>query len=207
MASRAGVSQALVSLIETGGGGGSSLRTWMRLAVAVDSELRAYLEEIPGAARPRDNVHLKNQELVARLTTAAGWEVKPEAALATRVDRSPAADLLLERRRESALIEIWDWFDDVGAAFRSWDRKLDQVDRLRAARGMEEGVSGCWVVRATRRNRSLVRDHRTLFRARFPASSAAWLAALTSPEGLVPGAAGLLWVAVQGDRLFPARLA
>ena len=203
VAGRAGVSQSTVSLTETGGGAGTPLRTWMRLAFAVDSELRAYLERLPGAERPRDAVHLRHQELVTRVATTGGWRVRAEAMLDAGSERSRAADLLLERGGEIAIFEIWDWFDDVGAAFRSWDRKLARVDELT---GTEGGVAGCWVVRSTRRNRALVADHRTLFRVRFPGSAQAWLDALASPERAAPESPGLVWVSVGGDRLYGARL-
>jgi transcriptional regulator with XRE-family HTH domain len=112
--------------------------------------------------------------------------------------------------REYALIEIWDWFDDVGGAQRNWDRRLDAVERYAIARMAGEEplprVGGCWFVRATQRNRRLVKEHRHFFRARFPGSGSAWLMALTTREASMPDKAALLWVTVTGDRLFPARL-
>ena len=67
-------------------------------------------------------------------------------------------------------------------------------------------VSRLIVVRATRRNRALVREFSGLFRARFPATRRAWLAALGSEGVSMPDAAGFIWTDVGGTRLFEARL-
>ena len=66
-------------------------------------------------------------------------------------------------------------------------------------------MSGCWVVRATRRNRSLVAEHGALFRARFPGSASHWLESLRTGRSM-PSEPALLWVTVAGDRLFASRL-
>jgi hypothetical protein len=124
------------------------------------------------------------------------------------------ADVLLYRRRERqpseyALTELIDWFDDVGAPIRDWNRRLDAVERYAIARMQgDESVPvrcGCWVIRATRRNRELLAQHRNFFGARFPGSGRMWLAALTSAEMPMPTEPALLWISVGGDRLLPAR--
>jgi hypothetical protein len=131
-----------------------------------------------------------------------------------------SADLVLERQPgtrppELALVEVYDWLEDVGAAFRGWDRKLARLDRSAVAglSGQDDDadpilpvVSGVWILRATRRNRELVGDLGTLFAARFTASGRAWLQALDDPGALMPRGAALLWISVRGDRLWPWRL-
>jgi len=111
---------------------------------------------------------------------------------------------------EYALMEVIDWFSDVGAPMRDWNRRLDAVDRYAVARmvGNEPlpRTSGCWVVRATRRNRDLIGRHGHLFRARFPGSGRLWLDSLTDPSVQMPREPALLWVSVAGDRLFASRL-
>ena len=169
----------------------------MRASSAVDTDLRAYLERATGADAPRDAVHLRHQELPARTAASGGWQSQPEAGLGG----AGVADLVAARRDEVALIEVWNWFADVGDAFRSWDRKLE---RLQA--GTDGRVSGGWVVRATRNNRQLIAAHRTVFCARFPGSGTSWLTALTDPRGAMPAIPALLWVTVGGERLFAARL-
>lgn len=194
---RAGLSQGCWSELERGQAAGMSLRVWVRATNAVDADLRAYLERESGADAPRDAVHLRHQELVARTAASGGWQPKPEHGLGG----AGVADLVIARRDEVALVEVWNWFADVGEAFRSWDRKLD---RLRA--GTDGRVSGCWVVRATRRNRQLIAAHRTLFGARFSGSGTSWLTALTDQRGAMPLTPALIWTPVGGERLLAARL-
>ncbi len=244
VAARAAIAQSTQSEMECGHGADVSLLVWVRAAYACGTDLRAYLERTSASAQPRDAVHLRHQELVARLASAGSWRPMPEAQLDIDPTRSRSADLLLMRPDDVALFEIWDSFEDVGAAFRSWDRRLGRLREREAGRPRsnearmlpadvrpngagvrpieprerpdgsklhpdEPGqvhVAGCWVVRATRRNRQLVREHATLFAARFPGSGHRWLAALAHPEVSMPRRAGLLWATVAGDRLFPARL-
>jgi hypothetical protein len=195
MADAAGLSQSCWSDLERGKGASMSLRVWVRAASALGADLHAYLEGFSATSQPRDAVHLRHQELVASIAARGGWSIRPEQHVAG----GGVADILLAREGRTALIEVWNWLADVGDAFRCWDRKLE---RLRTA---DPATSGCWAVRATRRNRLLVADHRTLFAARFPGSSAAWINALQTVDAPVPDAAALLWVSVMGDRLVAAR--
>jgi transcriptional regulator with XRE-family HTH domain len=200
----AGISQAWLSTMELGKGGGASIESWAAVTAAVDEQLIAYLESAPGASLPRDHAHLKGQELVVRTATPGGWQPMPEAGLDPLAYRSRSVDVLLERRsrREVAVVEIWDWFDDVGAALRSLDGKVE------AAAGRRVGVTarGVWVVRATRRNRDLVADHPAIFAAKFPGLGAAWLRALRDASRPMPAGNGFVWVDVRATRLFASRL-
>ncbi len=196
VAAVAGISQSCWSELERGHGGNMSLRVWMRAADAVGSDLRAYLEALPGAEAPRDAVHLGIQELVASTAASGGWR----AATEQLTGRAGFADLVLSRGDERALVEVWTWLADVGDAFRSWERKLERLADIGGS-----AMTGCWVLRATRRNRELVAAHRTLFDSQFPASSEAWRAALTDAGAPAPRSAGLLWVTVRGDRLYASR--
>jgi transcriptional regulator with XRE-family HTH domain len=204
---RAQVGTSTVSALERGALVDATILVWTRVARAAGSDLRAYLERTTAADQPRDAVHLRHQELVARTAAAGGWRVLPEALLDADATRSRAADLVLARGNEVVLVEVWDWLDDVGAAFRSFDRRLATVDRRSAARG-EAGVrvAGLWVLRATRRNRHLVADHATLFRARFAGSGTSALRSLGSPQQPIPAESALIWVTPSGERLFPARI-
>jgi hypothetical protein len=67
-------------------------------------------------------------------------------------------------------------------------------------------VRGLLVLRATRRNRSIVRSAAGVFAARFPGRSRAWIAALGSREAAMPDGDGLVWTTVRGDRLYASRL-
>lgn len=117
---------------------------------------------------------------------------------------------MVSEPREMAIMEVIDFFLDVGATIRSWDRRLATVESRAIARIVGDEplprVSGCWIVRATRRNRDLIRAHAALFHARLPGSPSAWLRALAEPGTRMPDQPALLWVSVNGDRLWPGRL-
>ncbi len=147
-----------------------------------------------------------------RTAAGGGWRAQPERAIDLDPGRSRAADVILARIHELALVDVFDWIDDGGEALRSWDRRLATVEARAIALAPPDSdaatlhVSGLWVLRATRTNRRLVAEHRSLFQARFPSSGAAWLRALSDPKGPMPQAPALLWINVGGDRLYPARL-
>ncbi|HUG48854.1 MAG TPA: helix-turn-helix transcriptional regulator [Candidatus Limnocylindria bacterium] len=206
----AGLSQSTWSQLELGRDGRYTLATWNRAATAVGSSLRAYLERTSAADAPRDAVHLRHQELVIRVAKPGGWKALPEELIDREARTSRAADVVLRRGREYAIKEIWDWFDDLGAALRDWTRRLEALERYAIARMVGDEplprTSGCWVVRSTERTRRLVHEHRALLRARFPGSGHAWLRALTDPRTPMPAETALLWISTDGTRLFPARL-
>jgi hypothetical protein len=159
-------------------------------------------------------VHLKAQELVIRTARQGGWQGSAEVQIDGMAATSRFADVVLQRPprqpREIALIEIIDWFDDVGAPLREWPRRLEAMERRAIAAMVGDAdpprVSGCWVVRATARNRDLIGQHSNVFRSTFPGSGRAWLTALTHPTTPMPLTPALMWIAVNGERIFPARL-
>jgi transcriptional regulator with XRE-family HTH domain len=212
VSSIAGVSRSLISEMERGHGADVTLLVWTRVARAARSDLRAYLERATATDQPRDAVHLRAQELIVRTAAIGGWRAQPERAIDLDPARSRAGDVVLTREEELALVEAFDWLDDVGDAFRSWDRRLATVEQRAIALaplGTDATTlrtAGIWVLRATRTNRRLVADHRALFQARFPGSGAAWLRALSDPAHPMPQTPALLWISVTGDRLYPARL-
>jgi transcriptional regulator with XRE-family HTH domain len=213
---RSALAQTAISRMELGAATSMSLRSWSRVAHVLGTDLRAYLAHRSATDAPRDSVHLRTQELLARTAEGGSWRSIPEFAIDDAARGSRSLDLWLERRDargqgiEVAAIEVMDWFDDVGARFRDWDRRLERVRQLAIATRTIEGdhgsvqarVSGCWVVRATTRNRQLLRDHATLFDARFPGSGGSWLEALASSAAM-PVEPAILWVSVDGTRLFP----
>lgn len=99
------------------------------------------------------------------------------------------------------LIEIWNRLDDLGAAARSSDRKLREVQ----AAGDPRIASG-WLLVDTAANRSIVRRFPAIFRARFIGSSAAWVQAISA--GAVPPARpSIAWLDLRAGRLRELRLA
>jgi transcriptional regulator with XRE-family HTH domain len=211
-ASVAGLAQSTWSKLETGDGADVTLIVWARAARSVGVDLRAYLEGATATDQPRDAMHLRAQELIVRSASVGGWRSQLERTIDLDATRSRSADVVLTRRDELALVEVHDWLSDVGDAFRSWDRRLATVERRAIAiapPGSDASAlraCGIWALRGTRANRRLVAEHRGLWRARFPGSSAAWLAALAHRDRTMPSEPALVWVSVTGDRFIAARL-
>jgi hypothetical protein len=209
----AGISQAEWSALERGTN--ATIATWSRAASAVGANLDAYLRGSSAADQPRDAVHLRNQELLMRTAAPGAWRALPEQLIDREARTSRAADVLLFRQAtrpmpdEYAIAEVWDWFADVGAAGRDWQRRLAALERYAIARMRDEVLprhSGVWVIRATARNRRLVGDHTSFFKSLLPGTGHAWLSALGDSATAMPTEPALIWVSVAGDRLWPARL-
>ena len=205
VAVRAGIMQAHVSRIERGEVSGVGLDTLAACAAAVGTQLAAFVESMPGADLPRDVEHLRRQSLLVSLAAAGRWRATPEAALANDGRRPRSIDVLLTRevRHEAAVVEIWDLLLDGGEAMRGLEAK---VASTRARLGEGWRVEGLLLLRRTSRNRALVRDLAPLVAARYPASSAGWIAALSDPGRPMPDSGGFAWTTVRGDRLLAARL-
>ena len=189
--------------MERGLGQQASLETWASIAAATGQQLAAFIERVPGTTLPRDYEHLKRQQLVIATARPGGWAATVEQGIDPDWERPRSIDVVLMRaaRGEIAVVEVWNLVDDVGAAFRGLDAKVARMTRQQGA-----ATSELMVMRGTRRNRALVHDFKALFRAQFPASSAAWLAALMAPDKPMPAKPGLLWTDVAGTRMLVARL-
>jgi hypothetical protein len=206
--------------MERGLGAAASLETWAAAAAAVGEQLVGFLERAPGASPPRDIEHLRRQAALIDVAQLGGWQALPELAIDAGVPRSRSIDVALLRHasREAILCEIWDWFDDVGAALRSLDGKAEalrgRLVRGGPARDRQGGdappgedlppahadelrtpwtIRCLFVVRRTRRNERLIADLRPLFAARFSGSSTQWLVALRRSNAGLPETDGLLW--------------
>ncbi len=206
LAGRVDLSRSAVSAIERGLGGGHTLDTWQRLAVALDIRLNIDLARDP-VEEPIDAGHLRIQELVLRLGREAGYRGSFE--LPTRPaepTRSSDVGLRDDQRRRLTFVECWNTIGDLGAAARSTNRKLAEAEAFAIAVGGERPhrVAGCWVVRATARNRELVRRYPEVSAARFPGSSLGWVRALTLGTD-PPAQPGLVWCDVDATRLFAWR--
>ena len=211
-ADRAGVSQPFWSRLERGRGTVASLETLTAAAAAVHTELAAFIQAQPGADLPRDIEHLRRQELVIRLAVTGGWRARPERPIDPGATRSRSIDVYLSRGdgQEVAVIEIVDLVTDVGDVLRGLADKVAAIRRERAARsadGPPSLVAGLLVIRATRRNRALVKSLSGMFDSRFPTPGRRWLQALSDPGMPMSAADGFVWSTVSGDRLFAARSA
>jgi transcriptional regulator with XRE-family HTH domain len=213
-ADRAGVSQPFWSRLERGLVTAVTLETLAACASAVDVQLAAFIEARPGADLPRDIEHVRRQELVVTLAAKGGWRARPERPIDPGAPRSRNIDVLLDRPNvhdtaEIAVVEIEDLLTDVGDAFRGLGDKVAAIEREQASKSRLQGsprIAGLLVLRATRRNREIVRRLSGVFRTRFPAASTAWLRALSIADEPMPSRDGFLWSSVRGDRLFAARL-
>ncbi|MFI5226963.1 MAG: helix-turn-helix domain-containing protein [Candidatus Limnocylindrales bacterium] len=203
IAARAAVGQMTVSRLERGFGGGLTLDSWQRVALALGRPLRVELTR--GAYdTPVDAGHLVVQELLLRLARETGRNRRFE--LPTRpADPARSVDVCIrdDRQRVLILAEAWNRLDDIGGAARSTARKVADAADLAAAIGADDGpyrVAAVWVLRATARNRGLVRRYPDVFATRFPGSSRHWVGALAT-GGVPPTEPGLVWSDLAGTRL------
>jgi transcriptional regulator with XRE-family HTH domain len=203
-----GVAQSTTSRLERGLGGSLSMDVWQRAFTAVDRLLVVDPLRDP-LAEPADAGHLRIQELVLRTARHAGLRATFELpSRPAESGRSTDVGLRNDRLRVLELIECWNVIGDIGAGARSTARKVADAEMVAVAVGTDRPyrVASCWVVRATRRNRELVARYPEVFARRFPGSSRAWAAAITtgSEPPLEPG---LVWCDVGATRLFAWRRA
>ncbi len=174
--------------VTRGLGGGVTLDAWQRIALAFDRPLRLELGR-DANEEPADAGHLSIQELILRSGRRCGYARTFE--MPTRpADPARSADDALRREnpRRIVLVECWNGFGDFGSSARSFDRKMVEADQMAAATWGAEAyrVAGCWVVRASARNRALVARYQEIFEGRFPGSSTLWVRALTEVRSLPP---------------------
>ena len=206
VAERIGISRGRLGDLERGRGEGAPLGLWIALGMVLGRPLRVEFSK-PIEPETADAGHLAIQELVLRLGRRAGYargfEVPTRPA---DPRRSTDVGLRDDRRRMLILVECWNTIGDLGGAARSTSRKVAEAEELAVVAGGERPftVRAVWVVRATARNRALVARYPEVFAARFPGSSARWVAALmagTEP----PTQPGLVWCDVAATRLFAWR--
>jgi transcriptional regulator with XRE-family HTH domain len=199
---RAGLSQPTISQLERGDGGTLSLESWAQVALVLGLPFDLLLGR-DALEEPADAGHLGIQELVLRLARGTGttrfFELPTRPASPTY-----STDVGLRNDAERWLIQVecWNTFGNLNASMRSTDRKRAEAESLAIAIGNGDpySVHSVWVVRATRRNRELLRRYPEIFAARFAGTSRAWIATLTKgtrpPQGL-----GLVWCDVGATRL------
>lgn len=181
------LSQSTVSRVELGRAEGLPLRSWLRLAGALELPARFELGRDP-LASPADAGHLEVQEMLLRRGERLGYEVASEVT-------PPATTLSVDvqwvnrARRLSVILEAWNVVGDIGAGARSFRRKLAAVAAAELALDSHLHVRGCWVVRVNERNRRLLARYPAVFASLLPGSSRAWVRALEqgSDPPLEPG--------------------
>lgn len=206
LGSRVGLARATVGSIERGHGGGHTLDTWQRLALALDLLLRVDLQR-DFLDKPADVGHLAMQELILRKARRQGilgtFEL-PIRPSATR--HSVDAFLRDDRRRRLTVVECVNVVGDIGALPRNFDWKIARADEAAVGIGGEEPfeVGGCLVLRSTARNRSLIATYAAVFETHWPGSSSGW-AAVVNEGRVYPDRPGLIWCDASATRLYAWR--
>jgi transcriptional regulator with XRE-family HTH domain len=206
LARRTGVSASTISALERGDGASLSLELWQQVCLALDLPLRVEIGR-DRMEEPVDAGHLRIQELALRLGRSTGRRRTFE--LATKPEdpsRSTDVGLIDDVAQLLLQIECVNTFGNVNASIRSSDRKRAEANALAIARGTGHpyAVRTCWIVRATKRNRTLIASYPDLFANRFPGSSRGWVDALTKGTA-APPEPGLVWCDVGATRLFEWR--
>jgi transcriptional regulator with XRE-family HTH domain len=207
LGSLVGLHRSRISEIERGEAVGTPLVVWVRLGVVLRRPLAVSFSRDLEPSTPADAAHLDGQELILRLARATGRAGSVE--LPTRPERPLLSiDVCIRDDRDRTLIlhEIWNRFDDFGAAARSTDRKLAEATELAigVGGGRPYRVALCWLLIDSAANRRLVSRYPEVLASRFSGSSLGWVRALTTGAP-VPEEPGIAWLDLRAGRLVPLR--
>ena len=188
VAQRARVSASTVSRAERGRFDGLSVGTVGAVAAALDVRLEwtAYWRggELDRMLRAG---HSAMHEHVARLLTAAGWEVAPEVSFSIYGERG-VIDVLARHPTAGSLlvVELKTQLVDVQGLLGAVDRYRRLAPRIAADRGWSVGPVSTWVVmQDSATNRRRVAAHASVLRAAFTRDGRHIGPWLRSPSGLV----------------------
>jgi transcriptional regulator with XRE-family HTH domain len=190
LARAAGVSQALVSLVERGHCDRVSIRTLLAVAAALDSRLTLQIRWRAGDLdRLLDADALVAGAMVQRLH-AAGWETRVEVTYAS-VRTAGSIDILAWHAptRSLLVIEVKTEITSAEATLR----KLDEKGRVAAVVAMERfgwcaaAVSRVLIGEDTSTNRRRLRVHDALFVSSLPLGGTGVRRWLLDPVGAVAG--------------------
>jgi transcriptional regulator with XRE-family HTH domain len=206
LGARIGLAQPTISDLERGEGANLSVLVWQEVASLLGLNFDLSLGRDP-FEEPADAGHLGIQELILRLGRQN--DLKRTFELPTKpADPQFSTDvgLIDDLNRSLVQVECVNTFGKINAAIRSSDRKRAEAEAHAIATGQGEpySVHQVWVIRATRRNRELLARYPELFATRFPASSRAWVDALTNGAS-PPKEMGLVWCDVAATRVFEWR--
>lgn len=208
LAERVGISRSLLAKMEAGRAIGTPPEVWFALAVTLERYLKFEFARDP-MQELVDAGHADIQELVLRLGKpcgySSGFEMRTRAA---DPSRSIDVSLLSHKERRFVIVECWNTFGDLGGAGRASHQKQVSANEAAVVLGGDQApyeVGLCWVVRDTKRNRELIARYRHIFDALLPASSLAWVKALSVPGAPMPAQPGLVWCDLNATRLFARR--
>ena len=197
-----GLGQSEISHLERGHGARTSIEMWVAIGIALGRPISIGFSRDVVDPALQDAGHLAAQELTLRLTASAGWRGRFEVPSDPGAPSHSTDIELSQPDGRIVLVEIWNRFDDLGAAVRSSDRKLADLELRRVSTGTPVGA--CWLLVDTSANHQVVRRYPAILRSRFMGPSAAWVGALAS-GGTVPTRPGIAWIDVRSGRLRPLR--
>lgn len=206
-AQRIGVTQARVSQIEAGEGGGVPAHIWFAAADALGMPLRFEFGRDP-LQELEDAGHLELQEFMLKLGRRTGRSRSFELTIKASPGYSVDVGLRDDAQRLLILEECWNTFGNLGASVRSTRRKLAEMEELAIAIGGERGpysVAACWVIRDAPRNRAVIERYPQIFDATFAGSSLGWARALSKPGTRPPSGLGVVWCDPRAERVWPVR--
>jgi len=192
LASRANVSQTMISKIERGHLGGIQLDLIRRVCAAL--EIRVELEARWRGGeldRLRNARHSALHECVARsFALRSAWTIAPEVSFSIFGERG-IIDLLAWNPDRQALlvIELKTAIVDVNELVGTFDRKIRLAREVAIERGWAVGpnisVSGWVIVADSRTNRRRLQDHAAVLRAAYPMDGRGIRRWLMEPTGSI----------------------
>jgi transcriptional regulator with XRE-family HTH domain len=198
----AGVSQAMVSLVERGGLEETSLKLVRRIASAVGVSLPFEPRwRGPDLARLLDERHAGIVEVALHSLREMGWEVRPEYTFSVYGERG-SIDIFawLPGARALLVVEVKSRVVDVQDLLSSVDRKERLAFDLARPLGWRPLLRATLLILpAEHQARSAVARHPALFEAAFPSRGRKVRAWLRHPEGDLRG----IWfvpINTPGDR-------
>jgi transcriptional regulator with XRE-family HTH domain len=200
---RIGLSQPRESMIERGLGVGEPFDVWIVIGIALGQPLAVAFSR---PMRPEDGLadagHLQIQEYLLEIGRRNGRRGSFERPTRPS-DPAQSVDVLQIDAKNDCLVvqEAWNRIGDLGAAARSSDRKVAELER----QGQMGRVALCWVVRDSAANQAIVRRYPEVIGARFAGSSRGWVDALERGR-TPPSEPGIIWFDAGRRRLRPMRL-
>jgi transcriptional regulator with XRE-family HTH domain len=182
VATRARVSQTLVSRVERGAIANVPVGTVRRIADALDARIDLMLRWRGGELdRLIGARHAGMHEAMARMFASLGaWEVEPEVSFSVFGERG-VIDIVAwhAATRSMLIVELKTELVDVNEMMSTLDRKRRLGRLLERERGWQPSAVSSWVVLVdSRTNRRTVANHAAVLRSKQPADGrtmAAWL--------------------------------
>jgi transcriptional regulator with XRE-family HTH domain len=191
LASRANVSQSLVSIIERGHVDGTSTRSLRQVLLALDAALWLDVRWRGGeVGRLLDEDHARLVGRVAAALQATGWAVRTEITYAEFSERGSFDVMAWHGSTRTLLaVEVKTELDSAEATFRKLDEKVRLAPKIARERfgWTARTASRLLIVKESTRGRERIRAHAALFAAALPARAVDVRAWLRAPVGQLDG--------------------